>query len=209
MNSIPPSAPWSGLAGNLCGVVLNDVDIKAIRRSYRYDGRYGNQNAYMDSYGQRVASFFLIRRWITMRTSCRDATTGATVSRHPAGNWKWRGKRALRLSAQRPTSTRSVKPSLAFWIGAHGRQNCSVPDCPADAPRIQLGAEVLICDGLERMQELPLLCREGTDEAVAGATVLSVATHGNGRRFGACANGMISGLLLRTPTVTRRKISVG
>ena len=31
---------------------------------------------------------------------------------------------------------------------------------PADAPRIQLGAEVLICDGLERMQELPLLCRE-------------------------------------------------
>ena len=35
---------------------------------------------------------------------------------------------------------------------------------PADAPRIQLGAEVLICDGLERMQELPLLCREGTDE---------------------------------------------
>ena len=39
--------------GNLCGVVLNDVDIKAIRRSYRYDGRYGNQNAYMDSYGNK------------------------------------------------------------------------------------------------------------------------------------------------------------
>lgn len=35
---------------------------------------------------------------------------------------------------------------------------------PADAPRIQLGAEVLICDGMERLEELPRLCREGTDE---------------------------------------------
>ena len=33
-----------------------------------------------------------------------------------------------------------------------------------DAPRVQLGAEVLICDGMERLDGLNLLCREGTNE---------------------------------------------
>lgn len=33
-----------------------------------------------------------------------------------------------------------------------------------ESPSIQLGAEVLICDGLDRMDGLPLLCREGTNE---------------------------------------------
>ncbi len=33
-----------------------------------------------------------------------------------------------------------------------------------DAPSIQLGAEVLICDGMETLEGLPLLCREGTNE---------------------------------------------
>ena len=51
VEDLPLSLERAG--GNLCGVVLNDVDIKAIRRSYRYDGRYGNQNAYMDSYGNK------------------------------------------------------------------------------------------------------------------------------------------------------------
>ena len=31
-------------------------------------------------------------------------------------------------------STRSAKPSHAFWIGAHGRQNCSEPDCLLTRP---------------------------------------------------------------------------
>ena len=35
---------------------------------------------------------------------------------------------------------------------------------PLDAPRIQLGAEVLICDGMERLEGLPRLCCEGTSE---------------------------------------------
>lgn len=35
---------------------------------------------------------------------------------------------------------------------------------PEGAPQIQLGAEVLICDGMERMEELPRLCRQGTNE---------------------------------------------
>lgn len=34
----------------------------------------------------------------------------------------------------------------------------------ADDPVVELGAEVLICDGMERMKELPALCRQGTDE---------------------------------------------
>lgn len=33
-----------------------------------------------------------------------------------------------------------------------------------DYPRIELGAEVLICEGMERMKELESLCREGTNE---------------------------------------------
>lgn len=35
---------------------------------------------------------------------------------------------------------------------------------PAGAPQIQLGAEVLICDGMERLEGLSRLCREGTNE---------------------------------------------
>lgn len=34
----------------------------------------------------------------------------------------------------------------------------------ADAPQLQLGAEVLICDGMERLEGLSRLCREGTNE---------------------------------------------
>lgn len=35
---------------------------------------------------------------------------------------------------------------------------------PEQAPKIQLGAEVLICDGMDRLENLPGLCREGTNE---------------------------------------------
>lgn len=35
---------------------------------------------------------------------------------------------------------------------------------PENAPYVQLGAEVLICDGMERLDGLDLLCREGTNE---------------------------------------------
>ena len=35
---------------------------------------------------------------------------------------------------------------------------------PAGAPQIQLGAEVLICDGMERLDGLPRLCRSETNE---------------------------------------------
>ena len=34
----------------------------------------------------------------------------------------------------------------------------------ADAPQLRLGAEVLICDGMERLDGLSRLCREETDE---------------------------------------------
>lgn len=34
----------------------------------------------------------------------------------------------------------------------------------ADAPQLRLGAEVLICDGMERLEGLSRLCREGTNE---------------------------------------------
>ena len=34
----------------------------------------------------------------------------------------------------------------------------------ADAPQLQLGAEVLICDGMERLEGLSRLCRGGTNE---------------------------------------------
>ena len=37
-------------------------------------------------------------------------------------------------------------------------------ELPENAPLIQLGAEVLICDGMERMDGLNRLCREGTNE---------------------------------------------
>ena len=35
---------------------------------------------------------------------------------------------------------------------------------PQSAPQVQLGAEVLICDGMETLEGLPLLCRESTNE---------------------------------------------
>lgn len=38
------------------------------------------------------------------------------------------------------------------------------PHLSGNAPQVLLGAEVLICDGLERMEELRCLCRQGTNE---------------------------------------------
>lgn len=38
------------------------------------------------------------------------------------------------------------------------------PQLRADDPQLRLGAEVLICQGMERMDELPLLCLEGSQE---------------------------------------------
>lgn len=38
--------------------------------------------------------------------------------------------------------------------------------CPEGTPSIRLGAEVLICDGMERMRELPQLCLEGSNEVL-------------------------------------------
>lgn len=35
---------------------------------------------------------------------------------------------------------------------------------PQSAPQVQLGAEVLICDGMEMLGDLPRLCRAGTNE---------------------------------------------
>lgn len=35
---------------------------------------------------------------------------------------------------------------------------------PKDAPSVQLGAEVLICEGMEMLEGLSRLCREGTNE---------------------------------------------
>ena len=45
----------------------------------------------------------------------------------------------------------------------------------ADAPQLQLGAEVLICDGMERLDGLPHLCRSETNELLPRNAVLSVA----------------------------------
>lgn len=35
---------------------------------------------------------------------------------------------------------------------------------PTNAPRVLLGAEVLICDGMERLKAIHELCLEGTNE---------------------------------------------
>lgn len=35
---------------------------------------------------------------------------------------------------------------------------------PEHSPKVLLGAEVLICDGMDRMEDLPRLCLAGTDE---------------------------------------------
>lgn len=47
------------------------------------------------------------------------------------------------------------------------RQKCYqrlMEHLPEDSPEILLGAEVLICNGMERLEQLPALCRQGTRE---------------------------------------------
>lgn len=41
---------------------------------------------------------------------------------------------------------------------------CLRENLPERSPRVLLGAEVLICDGMDRMENLPRLCLEGTNE---------------------------------------------
>ena len=46
---------------------------------------------------------------------------------------------------------------------------------PTNAPRVLLGAEVLICDGMERLKAIHELCLEGTNRTFVGDAVLSLA----------------------------------
>ena len=39
-----------------------------------------------------------------------------------------------------------------------------LPELDHDDPAVQLGAEVLICESMERLKDLALLCRQGTNE---------------------------------------------
>lgn len=53
-------------------------------------------------------------------------------------------------------------PSFLQRREASARLLCE--NLTADAPQLQLGAEVLICDGMERLDGLPRLCRSETNE---------------------------------------------
>lgn len=57
------------------------------------------------------------------------------------------------------------KESVASFITRRNQTADSLwAQIPEDAPRILLGAEVLICDGMERLNGLRELCLEGTNE---------------------------------------------
>ena len=57
------------------------------------------------------------------------------------------------------------KESIASFIERRRQTAASLLEqSPEDAPRILLGAEVLICDGMERLNGLRELCLEGTNE---------------------------------------------
>ena len=93
-----------------------------------------------------------------MRTCCPAVTMGAMGLRRPCGSWIWRPRPASERSARRRIFTRTgnrCNPSCAAGLRAH---------LPEQAPQICLGAEVLICDGMERLDGLHRLCREGTNE---------------------------------------------
>lgn len=57
------------------------------------------------------------------------------------------------------------KESVSSFIERRGQTADNLwAQIPADAPRVLLGAEVLICDGMERLNGLRELCLEGTNE---------------------------------------------
>ena len=57
------------------------------------------------------------------------------------------------------------KEDIAVFLERRARcYNKLMAQLPADSPNILLGAEVLICDGMERLEQLPALCRQGTRE---------------------------------------------
>ena len=59
-------------------------------------------------------------------------------------------------------STRTARTPPPFWSAERDAPR-ALPRRP-ELPRILLGAEVLICDGMERLDDLPRLCLEGTNE---------------------------------------------
>ena len=81
------------------------------------------------------------RRQLTMARAARIETVCATPHFYP------NRETAASFLERREDSASSLKDVIE-----------------AQDPRILLGAEVLICDGLERMEELPLLCLEGSEE---------------------------------------------
>ena len=55
------------------------------------------------------------------------------------------------------------RENAAAFLERRARCAAALPRRP-ELPRILLGAEVLICDGMERLDDLPRLCLEGTNE---------------------------------------------
>lgn len=85
----------------------------------------------------------------------------ATAWRRPCGSSPWPPRRdpdRLRHAALLPAPRERRRLS-----GAQSALRCALPRRP-ELPRILLGAEVLICDGMERLDDLPRLCLEGTNE---------------------------------------------
>ena len=92
----------------------------------------------------------------------RAATMGATAWKRLGSSLRWRLRPESGQSAQRRISTRTRNPFRPFYREASAR--LLRENLTADAPQLQLGAEVLICDGMERLDGLPHLCRSETNE---------------------------------------------
>lgn len=99
-----------------------------------------------------------------MHTSCPAVTMGATGLRRLCGSWIWQLRPASERSARRPHFYPHKESAESFPAPQGGVRAAAACASPEQAPQICLGAEVLICDGMEPLEGLHRLCREGTNE---------------------------------------------
>ena len=94
-----------------------------------------------------------------MHISCLAATMEAAVLPCRSSSLRWQSRQACRRFALHRISILIRKA----WHPSQPADNL-LSQAPEDAPHILLGAEVLICDGMERLGGLDELCLEGTNE---------------------------------------------
>lgn len=150
--------------GNLCGTVLNDLNMKSVKYAYKY--KYGaNTDISIPILSRMKRGNMKLDLSLDYHAhilpGCDHGSDGLATSLKQVEMAASAGVKTICATPHFYPHKESVE---SFLRRREKTAGLLLHELPENAPLIQLGAEVLICDGMERLDGLNRLCREGTNE---------------------------------------------